>query len=110
MSIGTGVSSLKTFGKGIADVLKALKAIAIESEEKAQNFQRDFPSLRTGGVFFRFNVTQGLNRIGLEDASRLGDIDAYTDYYCHLAPVVDQMELCSRLLGAQFGKFNIATL
>ncbi|KAF7551887.1 hypothetical protein G7Z17_g4703 [Cylindrodendrum hubeiense] len=34
VSIGTGISSLKDFGDAIPDILKALKAIAIESEEK----------------------------------------------------------------------------
>ncbi|KAH7136769.1 acyl transferase/acyl hydrolase/lysophospholipase [Dactylonectria estremocensis] len=98
VSIGTGLSSLKKFGETIPNVLKAMKGIAIDSEEKIQSFLRDFPCVRKNDVFFRFNVVQGLSHVGLEEKDRLADIDAYTDNYCHSPLVMDQMEMCAKLL------------
>jgi hypothetical protein len=98
ISIGTGVPSLKPFGPGIADVAAALKAIATASESKAQQFQRQYPSLVRNSVFFRFNVAHGLEDVGLEESSRVGDIESSTDRYCASASVMQQIESCVETL------------
>lgn len=99
VSIGTGIPSLKAFGPEIKDVAKALKSIALSAEEKWEQFQRQVPSLaQDGRLAFRFNVAQGLQSIGLEDADRLGDIDAYTDRYCRSAHASQQLEACAKAL------------
>ncbi|KAF5001971.1 hypothetical protein FDECE_10773 [Fusarium decemcellulare] len=98
LSIGTGVPSLKSFGDSIPELAKAIKGMAIDSEEKSNTFQRDFPSISKEGFYFRFNVAQGLNRIGLDEADRLGDVDAYTDHFCHSPQIAWQIESCAKIL------------
>ncbi|KAF4461421.1 kinesin [Fusarium albosuccineum] len=101
LSIGTGVPSLKSFRDSIPELAKAIKSIAIESEEKSNMFQGHFPSLCAEGLYFRFNVIQGLNRVGLGEADKLGDIDAYTDHYCNSPQTARQIESCAEILGHQ---------
>jgi hypothetical protein len=98
ISIGTGIPSSKPFGPGTREVAKALMAIATAAETTAEQFQRQNPSLVKKGIFFRFNVTQGLEGIGLEEANRLGDIEACTDRYCASASVIQRIESCVEIL------------
>ncbi|KAK3937037.1 kinesin [Diplogelasinospora grovesii] len=98
VSIGRGMPSLRPFGPGVVDVAKALKAIATAAEKTAERFQRHHERLVKSGVFFRFNVSHGLEDIGLEEASRLGDIQACTDRYCTSPSVVQRVEACANKL------------
>lgn len=98
ISIGTGIPSLKQFGPGITDVVGALKAIATESESKSDLFQRQYSSLVRESTFFRFNVTHGLEDVGLEEADRLGDIESSTYRYCASPLVVQQIDKCAGTL------------
>lgn len=107
VSIGTGVPSLKPFGPGIGEVAAALKAIATDSEAKAQQFQRLHSPLVKKGAVFRFNVQHGLEDVGLEEASRLGDIEAATDRYCSTQAIAQQLEDCAIKLRQRFCKQNL---
>ncbi|KAJ8122948.1 hypothetical protein ONZ43_g986 [Nemania bipapillata] len=98
VSIGTGLPSRRPFGPGLMDVAAALKAIATESESKAQQFQRQHLSLVQNSISFRFNVVDGLQGVGLEAADRLAEIDATTDQYCASVPVMQQIESCASKL------------
>lgn len=95
ISIGTGVPSTKPFGPHIAEVAKAIKSIAIDSECRSQQFQRNHTDLLQQGILFRFSVMQGMRGIGLEDADRLGDIEAITDRYCAMQEISLQLECCA---------------
>jgi hypothetical protein len=98
LSIGTGIPSRRPFGPGMMDVAAALKLIATESEAKAQQFQRQHLPLVKSSILYRFNVTEGLQDIGLEDADRLGEIEACTDRYCASVSVVRQIDACASAL------------
>lgn len=98
ISVGTGIPSLKPFGPGITDVAGALKAIATASESTAQQFQRQHPFLVKNSIYSRFNVTHGLEDVGLEEADRLGDIEAITYNYCASTSVMQQIEFCANVL------------
>lgn len=98
VSIGTGLPSTKPFGPRIREVAAALKAVAVESEALSQQFERQHPLLSRNGVYFRFNVSSGMEDIGLEEADRLGDIEACTDRYCASASIVWQIETCAAKL------------
>ncbi|PMD26932.1 FabD/lysophospholipase-like protein [Hyaloscypha hepaticicola] len=96
VSIGTGIPSSKPFGPGIGGVAKALVAIATAAENTAEQFQRQHPS-------------QG---IGLEEANRLGDIEACTDRYCASASVMQSIESCVEKLSRRqcrlFSSFGLS--
>ncbi|KAI0531894.1 hypothetical protein GGR58DRAFT_507980 [Xylaria digitata] len=98
VSIGTGIPSRKPFGPGLIEVAAALKAIATESEAKAEQFKRQHLSLVRNSILFRFNVIDGLQGIGLEAANRLGEIEASTDRYCATVSVTQQVRACASKL------------
>lgn len=98
VSIGTGAQSKKPFGSGLVEVAAALKAIATESEAIAEQFQRQHVPLVGNSTLFRFNVIDGLQGIGLEDADRLGEIEASTDRYCATVSVKQQVQACASRL------------
>jgi len=105
VSIGTGVPSPKPFGPGLKDIFMALKTIATEVEATAKQFQRQHPFLDKQGALFRFNVLHGLGDIGLEEADRLGDIEACTYQYCASPTVLHQIETCVEKLKSRPCKF-----
>ena len=81
VSIGTGISGTRPFGDQLVDVLRTLQAIATETEISADNFHRDHNDLVRAHQYFRFNVSQGLQDVGLEAASQRGTIVAATRQY-----------------------------
>jgi predicted acylesterase/phospholipase RssA len=82
VSIGTGIPSLSAFAKDDLDSFgEMLVRIATETETTAEHFRRDKRSLDDNGQYFRFNVTRGLENIGLESSEQRGLIMATTRRY-----------------------------
>ena len=94
VSIGTGVPSLKPFIDDLISVGQNLLAIATETEKTAERFCRDKSELDNKGRYYRFNVIQGLEDIGLEEAKRKNAIIAATDRYLESQAVFKQMKAC----------------
>jgi hypothetical protein len=69
LSIGTGVPPSVDVGRTLKPILKVLKSMATETEKTARQFGHEMR--RTYGanqkVYYRFNVQQGLEKIGLEE-------------------------------------------
>ncbi|KAF8596885.1 FabD/lysophospholipase-like protein [Ceratobasidium sp. AG-I] len=89
ISIGTGHAKTITVPKpGLfqnilpLDVIKALQRIATDCERTSQDVAARFTDV--DGVYFRFNVDQGLQQIGLGDWERLGKVSAHTRAYMRL--------------------------
>ncbi|KAK5997022.1 Intracellular membrane-associated calcium-independent phospholipase A2 gamma-like protein [Cladobotryum mycophilum] len=95
VSIGTGTPSSKPFGPDMKEVAASLRAIATSAESVAQTFEREHPHLVNKGVYFRFNVTNGLQGIGLEEANRLREIEALTSNYCASPAVTKNITACA---------------
>jgi predicted acylesterase/phospholipase RssA len=98
VSIGTGIPSLKPFRDDIFHIGETLIAIATETEQTAERFQRDKAYLDTNGRFFRFNVVRGLEDIGLEESTKRKEIAAATRRYIQSQEVFKQMQACARNL------------
>lgn len=81
MSIGTGVPSLDFYGSSLFEIAKTLKDIATETEKTAETFHRAHSDLNDGNRYFRFNVSHGLENIGLEDVAQKNKIMAATTRY-----------------------------
>lgn len=94
VSIGTGVPSLKPFRHDVFNIGETLVAIATETEQTAERFRRDKAHLDDTGRYYRFNVTRGLEDIGLEESKRKKDIAAATRRYVGLQDVLKQMQAC----------------
>ncbi|KAL9607110.1 MAG: hypothetical protein Q9167_007945 [Letrouitia subvulpina] len=63
---GTGMPSLKPFTDDLVGIGQSLLAIATETEKTAERFSRDKSTLDDRGRYYRFNVIQGLEDVGLE--------------------------------------------
>ena len=101
VSIGTGVPSLDSYGSSLFEIAKALKDIATETEKTAESFHRAHSDLDDGNRYFRFNVSHGLESIGLEDAAQKNKIMAATTRYVALESVMNQMKLCGNNLSSR---------
>lgn len=95
VSIGTGVPLLKPFEDNILHINKTLIAIAIETEQTANKFRQDKTHLDDTGRYYRFNVTRGLEKIGLEESKKRKEIAAATRRYVGLQDVLKQMQACA---------------
>ena len=100
ISIGTGVPSVESFKAGLLnlELLDTLIRISTETQETADSFQRTHSALAVNGKYFQFNVSNGLERIGLEDSSKRDEIMAMTDRYVQSQDVFEKIKQCCRCL------------
>lgn len=108
ISIGTGVPSLKKFGKGILDLGKLLLSIATETETTAELFHQEHSNLNDEGRCFRFNVPDGLADIGLEETSEKNTIVDMTDHYLSTETVHKRIKMCAKVLAERICASNFA--
>ena len=95
VSIGTGVPSLKPFQDDVLYIGETLILIATETEQTAERFRRDKSLLDNTGRYYRFNVTRGLEDIGLEESKKSKEIAAATRRYIGSQEVFKQMQACA---------------
>ena len=95
VSIGTGIPSLKPFRNDVFHIGETLIAIATETEQTAEKFQRDKTHLDNTDRYYRFNVAHGLEDIGLEESKKRKEIAAATRRYGGLQDVHKQMQACA---------------
>jgi hypothetical protein len=82
VSIGTGHPSKKALEDNIVKFLsKSLVGIATETEEMERKFIARWAKHYDEKRYFRFNVNQGLQDVGLAEYKEQGRIEATTDEY-----------------------------
>jgi predicted acylesterase/phospholipase RssA len=87
ISIGTGNPGKKPFENGIIKFLgQTVVQIATETENTEKKFISRWAWHFDEKRYFRFNVEQGLQEIGLEEHKKMGAIEAATEgYLTHMA-------------------------
>ena len=97
VSIGTGqaetisIPTPRWFQRAIPlHVVDAIRSICTDCEESAQDATRRFE--HTPGVYFRFNVEQGLQKVRLEEWRRLNEVRAHTRQYIQMANVNPRLD------------------
>ncbi|KAH6623956.1 acyl transferase/acyl hydrolase/lysophospholipase, partial [Chaetomium tenue] len=98
VSIGTGLPSLVSFGPDVAGLAKALKAISTDTEATASVFQKHHSKLFAKGHAFRFNVTAGLQSVGLHEVEKWDDIAAATRAYIQEDDTFMKLKKCALML------------
>lgn len=83
------------------DVIEAVKRIATDCEQKANEIERRFAS--TPEVYFRFNVEHGLQKVGLGEWERLGELEGITRTHIRLAHVHGRLEQAVRVIQGRRG-------
>ena len=82
VSIGTGHPGKKALEDNIVKFLsKSLVAIATETEETERKFVARWAKHYNEKRYFRFNVDQGLQDVGLAEYKEQGTMEAVTDEY-----------------------------
>jgi hypothetical protein len=92
------VPSIEPFRTGLLNIGETLVKISTQTEALAESFQRANSSLDEDGRYFRFNVRMGLERIGLEEASKIDTIMAVTRNYVQSQEVFKSMKRCGQRL------------
>ena len=108
VSIGTGVPSMKKFGKDGLEIFQTLKRIATETEATARDFHQEHTDLDESNRYFRFNVPDGLAEVGLDEVSESSTIVDGTQYYLANELVHKQVKTCAKALGEREGLFDFA--
>jgi predicted acylesterase/phospholipase RssA len=98
VSIGTGVPSVEPFRTGLLEVGGALVRMSTWTEGAAEMFQRTHSDLDDSNRYFRFNVRNGLEKIGLEDSSQKDAIVAVTQRYVESQDTFKLMKRCASTL------------
>ncbi|KAL8765444.1 MAG: hypothetical protein Q9209_007471 [Squamulea sp. 1 TL-2023] len=94
VSIGTGIPSLRPFKDDVFHIGQTLLDIATGTEQTAEAFRRDKTYLDNTSRYYRFNVTHGLEDIGLEESKKKKEIAAATRRYLESQDVLKQMHAC----------------
>lgn len=81
VSIGTGKDELTNWGKSFNQLRKTLAAIATETDTTATRFARNHAELKTPQKLFRFQVADGLGKIGLAEYEKIKEIASATQVY-----------------------------
>jgi hypothetical protein len=72
------------------DLVKAVRGIAMDCEQKAQEVARRFQGLPD--FYFRFNVEQGMQSIGLAQWESLGEVATHTDQYMRMVEIDQRLD------------------
>ncbi|KAJ3574877.1 hypothetical protein NPX13_g4219 [Xylaria arbuscula] len=96
VSIGTGVPKAAAFGDYPKEILDTVLAIATDTEKTAQDFHTRHSALDSENIYFRFNVSTGLEDVGLEESKKRAVIAAATRSY------VAQQNVQNQLLGSVY--------
>jgi patatin-like phospholipase/acyl hydrolase len=94
ISIGTGLSGVITIEDKRLSILNALRKMAINSDA----VHRRLANRLLEDVYFRFNVTKGLDHITLSDWEKSSTISAHTVNYLAEVDVRRAISRCARIL------------
>jgi predicted acylesterase/phospholipase RssA len=77
------------------DVITSLKQIATDCEKTAQQMAKT----QSDQIYFRFNVQQGLQKVGLGDWEKLGEVATHTNQYVRSVDVDRQLDKVVSIFG-----------
>lgn len=108
ISIGTGKQSLNKVGNDLVEIIKSLETIVVDTEKTAEMFANEIADMPPLGRpdYFRFNVDQGLENIGLEEWKQFERLTEASSAY--LGAHRRDIEACADTLSKLMGK--VATI
>jgi predicted acylesterase/phospholipase RssA len=95
VSVGTGNPGTKSIQDNLVKLFtKTLVHIATDTEDTAKLFIARHRKLHETNRYFRFNVQQGLQDVGLEEYKEMGLIDAATANYMDMQEIKSTTDKC----------------
>ena len=99
ISIGTGDPGTSPIEDSAFKMFtKTLEEIATETEKTAETFVKSHRDLFSHKRYFRFNVDQGLQSVGLEEFKKEKEIVSATTSYMESQRMVLQVQSCSQAM------------
>jgi len=115
VSIGTGQAEIISIKKpGFlqqalpTDVIEALKAMSTDCEATHEDMRRLFANL--SNTYFRLNVEQGMQAIGLSEWEKLANVEAHTTQYMKRKVVDEELTLVVNAIRFSSTKLTIEQL
>ena len=105
VSIGTGNCGLTSVGEGVQSFLHTLKSIATESEITAADSLSQHRGLLDRERYFRYNVEQGLQGVGLQEYRKQALVEAATISYLKNEVQKRNLRKCAENLGKKHCAF-----
>ncbi|KAF8538287.1 acyl transferase/acyl hydrolase/lysophospholipase [Trichophaea hybrida] len=114
LSVGTGraltvgLPQPDTFQKLLPTyIITVLKRLATDSERTSREVEKRYRS--TPGVYFRFNVEQGLQNITLEEWKKIGEVTTHTIQYLQEVKVSQEVDNLVNILAGMSGARSSST-
>jgi len=98
VSIGTGKLGSEPLGTWPWEVARSLKDLCTETEETADKFASNNPNLLETGRYYRFNVEQGLEKVGLAEVQEKAAIADFTHKYLNRQKIRVQVQACVKAM------------
>ncbi|KAL1843209.1 hypothetical protein VTJ49DRAFT_2760 [Mycothermus thermophilus] len=102
VSIGTGVSQTEFLRDDLVSVAKACAKIATDTQATESRFRGIYatPGRHLHGRYFRFEVEQGLQQVGMEEWRVMRNIWSFTTAYLNSPVRRDLLARCAALLSS----------
>ncbi|KAF1954474.1 phospholipase, patatin family protein [Byssothecium circinans] len=94
ISVGTGAAPTKSFDGNLLAIVNSMKSILTQTERTANDFYHANHEMATDKRLFRFNVTRGLEGIGLAEYKEIGAIVDATQSYLDQADTYEKLSVC----------------
>jgi hypothetical protein len=100
VSLGTGVSKSIDLGKGLISVAKACSQIALDTEAQADRFVETYCDVagKYRDKYFRFDVPNGLQGVGLEEWKKYDTMSANTLDHLRKAGQRERLNACAEII------------
>lgn len=108
LSIGTGNPGIKAFEESLVKFLgKTVVDIATETEETEKRFIAKWRKHYSENRYFRFNVDQGLQSIGLDEYKQQGAMESATERYLVNQAQKNRVQHCIKNLELKESVYNV---
>lgn len=94
LSLGTGQAAGKGFGQNLHSIIDALQRLVTDTQEKANRFLTEHQDMMSQQRLFRFDVTHGLETVGLEEYKSVNFISDATQHYLDSQEIADKRRKC----------------
>ena len=95
ISVGTGSAPGPDLTRNLEDLAEVLRRIVTDSESEQTRFRRRNEKMVDEGRLFRFNVSQGLDTVGIEEYKATEEVEAHTSTYLRMPDTAREIRRCA---------------
>lgn len=95
VSIGTGDPGMKPLPDSMTGLVSAMVSLVTTTKAEASDFADNHRNLLRDGRYFRFNVQQGLQDVGLAEYKQKAKMTTATEDYLREQEMKQKLEICT---------------